>query len=424
METDGMYWLRLLKKINASWVLAIIDGRSLLEEVDVPEYGRTTFIEFMLDNEIVPIVRDGTDLLPRSFTNAATVQEAAEIYARYGIKPVWQCRNEPFDPRSYIPGYKVPRPNEEGMEFVCNIIMNDMRQVADAGGIAGFPDGPTYPLSPFDYMDGVSDLWYNGLAHYTMHNYGKNRPRNFPYDDVNRYGVQLTMEEYRRQCDDMLYYRLDSNGHNDWYGGQAQLDRINAQRRAWANPEANVIDDDTCFLGWLKVAYWSKIKYGFVVPMSMTEGGWEPKDMAGSGGASTDIRYVPTTCKEVGKKTHGIYQDQMYGVPDEELESLGLVGLESPFYALCPWLLASADMGASGWPDSCWRGYAFEDVIDQDTGEPYGREKPVIHYLEENPPGPSPPIDIDAAIKSFENAEKSSEAACLAANSMLENLGE
>jgi hypothetical protein len=54
-----------------------------------------------------------------------------------------------------------------------------------------------------------------------------------------------------------------------------------------------------------------------------------------------------------------------------------------PIFALTPWLLASQDMGGSGWPDDCWVGYAFSDK--------YGREKPVVAALQQSA---QRPIDI------------------------------
>ena len=51
---------------------------------------------------------------------------------------------------------------------------------------------------------------------------------------------------------------------------------------------------------------------------------------------------------------------------------------ESPYFALCPWLLADEDMGSTGWPFDAWHGWAYEDK--------YGRQKPVIQILQQTAP--------------------------------------
>jgi hypothetical protein len=96
-----------------------------------------------------------------------------------------------------------------------------------------------------------------------------------------------------------------------------------------------------------------------VVPMALTEGGWVPRDRPGTG-LNTDIRTPHTTPRMVAKKTL-----QMYDAP-------------SPFFSICPWLLACEDMGGSGWPYDAWHGWAYADQ--------YGSKKPVITALESTPP--------------------------------------
>jgi 3-oxoacyl-[acyl-carrier-protein] synthase-1 len=79
--------------------------------------------------------------------------------------------------------------------------------IANNGGYVGFPDGPLYPFNPFDSMKAydVQYLFDEGKAYYTGHHYGKNRPRDYPYDAVTRYGAQLTEEAYRRLLPDGQY---------------------------------------------------------------------------------------------------------------------------------------------------------------------------------------------------------------------------
>ncbi len=81
--------------------------------------------------------------------------------------------------------------------------------------------------------------------------------------------------------------------------------------------------------------------------MALTEGGWTPRDRAGSGG-DIDIRMPHTTPKMVAKKTL-----QIYDAP-------------SPFFAICPWLLADDAMlpeGYAGWPYDAWVGWAYHRQV-------------------------------------------------------------
>jgi hypothetical protein len=59
-------------------------------------------------------------------------------------------------------------------------------------------------------------------------------------------------------------------------------------------------------------------------------------------------------------------------------KSLQMYDTPSPFFAICPWLVATSDMGGTGWFDDAWHGGAFSDK--------YGREKPVIHILQDTRP--------------------------------------
>ena len=115
------------------------------------------------------------------------------------------------------------------------------------------------------------------------------------------------------------------------------------------------------------MAQYSIEAFGYVVQMALTEGGWVPRDRAGSN--PTDIRWPYTTPNMVASKTLEAYQD------------------DTPHFAICPWLLADGDMagGDVGWPFDAWVGWAYEDK--------YGREKPVVGMLRENPP----PVGCDPA---------------------------
>jgi hypothetical protein len=93
--------------------------------------------------------------------------------------------------------------------------------------------------------------------------------------------------------------------------------------------------------------------------MAVVEGGWVPRDRAGTG-PNGDVRWPHTTPKMVAAKTLAAYQE------------------DSPLFAICPWLLASSFMGKPDWDFDAWWTWAYEDK--------YGWEKPVIQTLRDNPP--------------------------------------
>ena len=339
------YWVDLLVSMGMSWVVIITDGDSVHEKI-----GGTTPLRLLLDNGIIPIVRDGTTLFPRSFMNMEAVSRAVPVYEEYGLQPLWIVANEPFDDREWKKD--PPDANDiDSFAHVMGLIQARMSRVIENGGIAGFPDGPCYPYNPFAWLD--RSQWDNGLAFYAAHNYGKGRPVDYPYDAVTRYGAQLTEEEYREALDDYADDR-------QWY--EEPLDLMNKRRRELVQPGLTAIADDTCWRGWEKVARWAQETLGFVPPMALTEGGWCPRDRAGTG-PNTDIRWPHSTPKMVAKKTLAMYD------------------IESPFFSICPWLLADDAMvpaGFVGWPYDSWVGWAY--------GDDYGPEKPVVDLLKQTTP--------------------------------------
>jgi hypothetical protein len=328
---DADYWLDLLVSMNMSWVLALSAGDSLF---------LSGAAEALLAHGVIPIVRFDYQF-PGQWAHAEHVQQLAPLYQQYGAPLVVQFANEPFDDREWkndVPPYEeawaviVQRWNE-----AANVIINN-------GGIAGFPDGPCYSENPFVRIGDPDEHWLSGRAVYLGHHYGKGRPVNYPYDDVTRHGTPLTMEEYRAQLDDFA-------DDPDWNEGEAVLALMNEQRAEWADPLLTALDDDTCWRGWEKVQWYALGAFGHSVQMAMTEGGWVPRDRAGSN--PIDIRWPYTTPRMVAQKTVAMYND----APDS-------------MFAVCPWTLMS-----DGWPYDAWVGWAFSDK--------YGQEKPVVQALRE-----------------------------------------
>jgi hypothetical protein len=338
------YWVGLLQSMHMSWVLALSESDALY---------KSGAAKALLDGGIIPIVRFKYRL-PNHWTEMEATEQLVALYERYDAPCIIQFANEPFDPREWEGG-KVP-PKDEAWAIIRNRWHEAAGRITERGAIAGFPDGPSFDENPFAIIGDEAHHWEEGRAVYLGHHYGKGRPLDYPEDEVSRYGTPLTMEEYREALDD---YADDPA----WNEGEHVLALMNAQRVAWADPNLTPLADDTCWRGWEKVLHWSRETFGFEVQMAMTEGGWVPRDRAGSN--PTDIRWPYTTPNMVATKTLAMFE------------------ADSPIFAICPWLLADEDMGGSGWPFDAWHGWAYADK--------YGRQKPVIGTLQENPPEPSEP---------------------------------
>jgi hypothetical protein len=339
---NASYWVDLLVSMDMSWVVIITDSDSVRQKYHTP----SSPLRVLLDAGIIPIIREQRPF-PRDFIDHDTFLWTVDLYGQYGLKPFWIIRNEPFDKREWV-GNKVP---SNAWDIIMRVWTKAAEFIASNGGYVGFPDGPAYRFNPFESFKTYDCQWIfdEGFGYYTGHHYGKNRPRDYPYDAVTRYGAQLTEEAYRRLLDDFA---------DDPRWREEPIDVINQRRTDLQSDGLTAIRDDTCWRGWERVVYRSLYSFGYVVPMAMTEGGWVPRDRPGSG-PNTDIRMPHTTPNMVAKKTL-----QMYDTP-------------SPFFAICPWLLADEDMGGIGWPFDSWHGWAYNET--------YGRKKPVIEALQRAP---------------------------------------
>ena len=335
------YWVDLLVSMDMSWVVLLTDGDSVRQS----HHGLNP-LHVLLEAGVIPIIREQRPF-PHPFLDHETFHWSVDLYGQYGLKPFWIIRNEPLDRREWVNGKVLPN----AWDIVMAVWSEAAQYIAANGGYVGFPDGPSYSFNPFESIvaHGVQWVFDEGLAFYAGHHYGKNRPRDYPYDAITRHGAQLGPEAYDRLLDDFA-------GEPAWR--EPSLELINQRRVQLRHPGATALNDDTCWRGWEKVVHWSLQSLGYVVPMAMTEGGWVPRDRPGSG-PNTDLRLPHSTPKMVGKKTL-----QMYDAP-------------SPFFAICPWLLADQDMGGSGWPFDAWHGWAYNDK--------YGRKKPVITALQQTP---------------------------------------
>jgi hypothetical protein len=87
--------------MGMSWAVLLVEGDSVLEV----RQGLTP-LKALLDAGIIPIIRDRQHF-PRGFINIDTVKRTVDLCGQYGVRPLWQLYNEPFDVREWK-NKKVP----------------------------------------------------------------------------------------------------------------------------------------------------------------------------------------------------------------------------------------------------------------------------------------------------------------------------
>lgn len=343
------YWINLLHEMDMSWVVAVIDSDNLT--IPRPILGDRSVAQLLLDEGIIPICRIQCTL-PYPYPHVAHVEELARQFAEYGLKPILTAGNEPGNPREWR-NHQVP---PDWFEFyVGDWFPRTAQAIINAGGVAGFADGPSLPADPFPLMEDTWPLWESHDIIYTAHPYGLNRRHDYPYCQV----VQATSP-------DQVPLLTDSD-LQDWFGphyddpglNDTPLGTINNERILGRQPGLTALDDDVCWRGWERIASWMEQHFGHPLCIAMTEGGWTPGARAGIG-PDADLRWPRPTPVQVADWTATILSD---------------TGAPHPMFAQCPWLLADGDMAGYdvGWPYDAWVGWAYERI--------YGREKPVIAAL-------------------------------------------
>lgn len=344
LKAMGIKWVTLLSEPGEGDLNRIVGGK---------EYAR-----WWLDNEIVPIVRvygmwdggwGGLDTL---------VKKMVPVWADYGMKPILIPGNEAGDAREWRNG-KTPG---DWLARSTRIWEEQAQVVLTSGGRVLYPDPlGHYAEMWFQLIDRV-DWFLAGLTGFAGHFYGLGRPVNFPYDQPEPGEPwRITQAEWESALDDFV---------NDPTFRDIYPDMINAQRSEWRDSK-EVATFTNCFNVWKAVDQmaWDILDISSLV-VCMTEGGWTPRDNPWQ-----DCRYPRTTPKQVAKKTLEVFKATDHGM-----------------FAMTPWIWN----GEPGWYTESWFGGAYMDVVDRDTGLPYGIEKPVVKALKaaekpgDNLPGGDP----------------------------------
>jgi len=374
-------WIRRLHETHITWILALSDDDSFVKQGAA---------KALLDGGILPIVRFNPSNLPRPFTQMDATSELVDLYAKYNVPCIICYLNECGAPEEWK-DREVPK---DWWEIWTERWRGGARLITERGAIAAIPDGPTWPMSPFPFLlPGLEREFEEGWIVYKYHGYTNNRPPPYPYDDVQRLGIQMTLAEYNAGLDDFADVA-------DWR--DPPLPILNAARREYANANLTAIDDPTCWMGWQKIEYWMDRDLGFRIPMFMGEGGTTPKARAGSG-HNNELRYLLPTPIRVGDWTSEIYHwNQLPNRPAKH-----------NLFALTAWLGMRA--GFPGWGSDPWWGSDYSVF--------YGYEMPVVQVLRDNPPQSNATEKLEEAVYHLLKSQTATAAAQVRLDRAKEALG-
>lgn len=328
------YWIRELVAMGIKWFKVVDDGGD-----SVP------FCEKLLDAGIFPIVRILRRDPPPNDTpepnpghigapEEQTIRRLIAVGVRY-----FETNTEPNLSIEWKHNAMPANPTECAKLVALNWLF-DARLILSLGGLPGLP-----AISSGGEMDllgalaalGREDVLLEGCW-IAVHNFGGNRPLNFPDDAVNRAGQLLTPETYDHGAFTTWVWWNTAERRAD------TLDEINAARAHQANPAATLQDDHAC---WREFEYYHALalKYlGRAIPIIATSGGYQI-------GRRNDWRYPRVTPDAHRDLTVALFDFMQRQAPDY-------------FFAATPWL--AFDNG--GYDTDAWFGAFWKDALTHGSG--------------------------------------------------------
>jgi LysM repeat protein len=319
------FWIGELVGMQIKWFKVLDDcGDSL------------PFCERLLAAGIIPIVRvlrkdpppnDSPEPNPGHIgpSEEKTIKRLIEAGVRY-----LETNNEP-NLSSEWKHNAMPSDRVETAKLVALNWLFDARFILEAGGLPGIPAvsvGGDLDLLGALVSLGHQDILKEGCW-IALHNYGFNRPLNYPDDPVNRSGLPLTDAEYDQGPYTEWAWWNSSTGRPD------RLDQINAARALDKNPTLSILQDHACFR---EFEYYNMLamKYlGQSIPIISTEGGYLI-------GRREDTRYPRLTPESHRDMTVAMYEFMQRQAPDY-------------YFAAMPWLLIeSPGLETDAWNSSFW----------------------------------------------------------------------
>ena len=335
-------WIAEFQQLGIKWLRVFDDNGDSL-----------ALCEKLLNAGIFPLVRIvRRDLPPNdspepnpghiSAREELTIRKLIDIGVLY-----FETNNEPDNPAEWKQ-HAVPGNHEESAKLVALNWLFDARFILEAGGYPGLPavtSGSEMDLIGALAALGRQDILLDG-GWIALHNFGHNRPLNFPNDRVNQNGQPLTAQEY------------DFGPLTEWVWWDARvnrantLDEINAQRAARKNAGQVIAQDHAAFREYEYFDALAKKHLGRSIPILATEGGYQV-------GRRTDLRYPRITPALQADLTVAMYEFMQRDAPDY-------------FFAACPWLA----VGTSKTQASAWYSDFWDRTIR--TGGPHNGEIPPV----------------------------------------------
>ena len=301
-------WLEELQRLNVKWVKLLDDGSGSSLEL----------CRRLVQNEMMPIVR-----LSHSYPNPGalsrqheeTIRQLVDVGVHY-----FETNNEPDLPAAW----KDARLPPDWLSIVVEQFIYDAERILELGGLPGVPamsaGSQIDPVSLIARAD-RSDLFVRG-AWIAIHNYALNHPLDYPDDDVNQNGEQITRKEYESLP--------------TWAWDEQPRQLINIWRRQGKQPGQTIEDTADGWRSFELVDRMAREALGYSVPVIGTEGGVVV-------GWRDDRRYPRVTPELHCKRTVEINQFMQTRAPNY-------------LFSVCHWLLANQRLGhqVTDWESQAW----------------------------------------------------------------------
>lgn len=319
------FWIAELQQLGIKWLRIVDDNGD-----SIP------FCEKLLRAGIFPIVKiQRRDLPPNDSPepNPGHISAREELTIKRLIDAgvfYFETNNEPDNPVEWKQ-HAIPGNLEESAKLVALNWLFDARFVIEAGGYPALPavsSGSGMDLMGALASLGRQDIMLDG-GWIAVHNFGHNRPLNFPNDRVNQNGALLSAQEY------------DFGPLTEWVwwdpalGRANTLDEINALRTSRKSAGQVITQDHAAFREYEYLDALSKKYLGRSVPIIGTEGGYQV-------GRRTDLRYPRITPALHADLSVAMFEFMQRDAPEY-------------YFASCPWLVVgNKKTEASAWYSDFW----------------------------------------------------------------------
>jgi LysM domain-containing protein len=377
------FWLAELQSLGIKWVKLVDENGNSLP-----------FCEKLITGGIFPIVHilrhdpppnDTTEPNPGHIgpTEEETITRLIAAGVRY-----FETNNEP----NLVTNWKHNATPGDAIESAKIVALNwlfDARFILEAGGYPGLPaisNGGEMDLIGALVALGRQDILLEG-AWIALHNYGSNRPIDFPDDPINRTAEPLTNDGYDQGAFTAWAWWNQSLGRAN------TLEEINQTREEGKNSVKSILQNHACSREFEYYNFVAMKYLGISIPIISTAGGYRI-------GCRDDQRYPRITPETHCGLTLSMFDYVQRQAPDY-------------YFAMVPSILApTAGWEVAGWYSAFWQ-HALS-VHDGRNGLPpiaipdamVGNRLPIVDAVKQMPnlarrmpgaqPVPPPTIELPA----------------------------